>query len=448
MKSIKFTVPGNPFGKQRPKFARMGTYTKTYTPKKTTQHEKEVAECFLEVARGRRFKEKEPLDIRIIAYYPIPQSTSKKRRKEMLEHRIRPTVKPDLDNVAKLIYDALNGVAWYDDNAIVDTQVRKPNRYLTNMSMAYFADPKDHVATSIFPICPVDFSTGFYYEFLKGDLARDNVARKPAFGKVSPAKMGHTDNSYKCVVDQIIVGVDQIGAINYQRAGVPASIDPRRSKVRFVSEQQLLHLDILFAESFFKTGVWANEFTGISSGTPSGSQFLKFNDANFDPVNFFDARKREIKLAGRRMPNKLSLGYDSFTALKNHPDILERVKYTGGTANPAIVNEQVLAQVLGFEEVKVLEATYNAAEEGQPDDMKFVCESDGALLTYTTNAPAIDEPSAGYIFTWDMLGNGNYMATDQFEGEGGTHSEFIEGLMSTDMKKTSDDLACYLSACV
>ena len=34
MKSIKFTVPGNPFGKQRPKFARMGTYTKTYTPKK------------------------------------------------------------------------------------------------------------------------------------------------------------------------------------------------------------------------------------------------------------------------------------------------------------------------------------------------------------------------------------------------------------------------------
>lgn len=324
----------------------------------------------------------------------------------------------------------------------------KPNRYLTNMSMAYFADPKDHVATSIFPICPVDFSTGFYYEFLKGDLARDNVARKPAFGKVSPAKMGHTDNSYKCVVDQIIVGVDQIGAINYQRAGVPASIDPRRSKVRFVSEQQLLHLDILFAESFFKTGVWTNEFTGIPSGTPSGSQFLKFNDANFDPVNFFDARKREIKLAGRRMPNKLSLGYDSFTALKNHPDILERVKYTGGTANPAIVNEQVLAQVLGFEEVKVLEATYNAAEEGQPDNMKFVCESDGALLTYTTNAPAIDEPSAGYIFTWDMLGNGNYMATDQFEGEGGTHSEFIEGLMSTDMKKTSDDLACYLSACV
>lgn len=159
-------------------------------------------------------------------------------------------------------------------------------------------------------------------------------------------------------------------------------------------------------------------------------------------------REKEIKLSGRREPNKLGLGYDSFIGLKSHPDILERVKYTGSSANPAIVNENVLAQILGFEEVKVLEATYNAAGEGQPDDMQFICESDGALLTYTTNTPAIDEPSAGYIYTWDMLGDGNYMATDQFEGEGGTHAEFIEGLMSTDMKKTSDDLACYLSKCV
>ena len=47
-----------------------------------------------------------------------------------------------------------------------------------------------------------------------------------------------------------------------------------------------------------------------------------------------------------------------------------------------------------------------------------------------------------------MLGNGSYMATDQFEGEGGTHSEFVEGLMSTDMRKTCDDLACYMSKCV
>ena len=125
MKNIRFTVKGNPFGKERPKFAKRGNFVQTYTPKNTLQHEKEVAAVYMEAAKGRKFEKGKPLDIRIIAYYPIPKSTSKKKQREMLEHRLRPTVKPDLDNVAKLVYDALNGVAWYDDNAIVDTQVRK-----------------------------------------------------------------------------------------------------------------------------------------------------------------------------------------------------------------------------------------------------------------------------------------------------------------------------------
>lgn len=326
----------------------------------------------------------------------------------------------------------------------------KPNRYLTNMSMAFFADTSDYVATSIFPICPVDFSTGYYYVFNKGDLARDHVQRKPKFGKVTPAQIGHADETYKCEVDQIIMGIDQIGAVNYQRANVPPSIDPRRAKNRIVADQQLLHLDLTFAENFFKSGVWENEFEGVISGGSalSGSQFIKFSDANSDPIKFFDARIRQIRLDGRRRPNKLTLGYDTFNALKEHPDLLERVKYTGSTANPAKVNEQVLAELFGVDEVKVLYAAYNAAEEGQDDDMKFICEPDGALLSYTTPNPQVDEPSAGYIFTWDMLGNGNFMATDTFEGEGGTHSEFIEGLICTDMKKTCDDLACYMKACV
>lgn len=336
-------------------------------------------------------------------------------------------------------------------NSDIQARIMKgwqPNRYLSNMSMAYFANPADWVATRIFPICPVALTTSFYYTFLKGDLARDNVQRKPAYGKVNPAVMGHTDNTYKCEVDQIITGIDQIGTLDYQRSNSPASIDPRRSKVRFVSEQMNLHLDVQFAKHYFREGVWENELEGIASGTPGANQFLKFSDANFDPVHFFNARRREIKLSGRREPNKLALGYDAYIALTEHPDVLERVKYTGSTANPAVVTKQVLAQILQIEEIAVLESTYNIAEPGQPDDMQFICDSAGALLCYATPTPAIDEPSAGYTFTWDMLGNGNWMATDQYEGEGGTHTEFIEGLMSTDMRKTADDLACYMKNCV
>ena len=96
----------------------------------------------------------------------------------------------------------------------------------------------------------------------------------------------------------------------------------------------------------------------------------------------------------------------------------------------------------------MLDSTYNDAPAGADENMKYICDSKSALLCYTTDTPQIDEPSAGYIFAWDMLGDGKYTATSQFDGSPADHTEFIEGLIATDMKKTSDDLAVFLKNCV
>lgn len=324
----------------------------------------------------------------------------------------------------------------------------RPNLYLTNMSMAYFQAQTDYVAKSLFPMLPVQLSTSSYYKFSKADLARDNVRRKPQFGKVEPAQMGLTDDSYRCYVDQVIVGLDQIETLDYQRSNAPGVADPRKAKAKFIAEQMNIHLDILFAEAFFKEGVWEDEWTGGASLVEGSNQFIKFNDDNCDPIVLFDTLKTRIKKKSRRTPNKLGLGENAFNALKSNPAVLERVKFGGSTANPASVNENVLAQLFGLEKVVVFGSTYNKAGLGEEEDMDFICSPDDALLVYTTNTPAIDEATAGYIFTWDMLGNGSYMATTQFEGEGGTHTEFMEGLMATDMKKTADDLGIFLNGCV
>lgn len=323
----------------------------------------------------------------------------------------------------------------------------KPKMYLSNMSMAFFQDPGFHFAKDIFPICPVPYSYGQYYIFNKAELAKDQVGKKPAFGKVPPAVFSHTEDSYFVSVDQIIIGIDQITALNYQRARVPAAIDPKRNKVRLAMEQMNLHLDRIFAERYFREDSWANVKEG--SDAPDGSTtFEYFNDANTDIIGMFDDYKRDILLGGLRMPNKLILGYDAFVSMKNHPQFLERVTGSGSTPNPALVNERVISTVLGIPTVKVIYAAHNTAKLGQAADMQFVCDTKSALLSYAPDTPQIDEPSAGYIFTWDMLGNGQWIATDSFEGEEGTHSEFVEALMATDMKKTCDDLAIFLKGCV
>lgn len=61
----------------------------------------------------------------ITAYYGIPKSTSKKKYELMMNGDVLPRKKPDLDNVAKIIMDALNGLAYEDDKDIVELQITK-----------------------------------------------------------------------------------------------------------------------------------------------------------------------------------------------------------------------------------------------------------------------------------------------------------------------------------
>jgi len=324
----------------------------------------------------------------------------------------------------------------------------KPHIYLTNVCLSYFQNMAGFVARRVFPIVPVPVSSAHYYEFDKGDLARDNMARKPEFGHVAPGIYGKRDKFYHCSVDQVITGVDQISALDFQRTNAPAVIDPRRSKVRWVAEQMNIHLDRIWAGKYFNPDSWTHVYEGIGSGTPSGKQFYQFDNENSDPVTFFHQLRTMMLLSGLRKPNKLVLGANVFTSLTVNPSILERIKYQGSEANPASVTENVLAQLFGLDEIAVAESVHNAAPIGAADKMEFICNPNDALLVYTTGAPSIDEPSAGYTFTWDMLGNGQYTAVQQYPGEEATHTEFIEGLLCSDPEITSADLGVFLKGAV
>ena len=120
---FRFTVPGEPVGKGRPRVVRRGGFTQTYTPEKTASYENLVK---LEFQRqGGHMLKDGPVYLSIMAWYGIPRSVSKRKREAMIGGLIRPTRKPDCDNVAKVIADALNGLAWHDDSQVVSLHVSK-----------------------------------------------------------------------------------------------------------------------------------------------------------------------------------------------------------------------------------------------------------------------------------------------------------------------------------
>lgn len=331
-----------------------------------------------------------------------------------------------------------------------DLEIRKqlggfaPSAYLSNFAIMHF-ESSDLASKRLFPICPVDLPSGHFFEFDAGDLARNGVQNKPDYGKVSPTVLGHSKDSYSCQVKQILIGIDKLVATAYQRPSIGINLEEVRTKV--VVEQIALAQEFDFAKNFFKKGAWSNEWTGAATPNAAQKKFAKFDKADADPVAFIDERVNDIKRTGRRKPNKLALGADVFVALKNHPAVKERIKYSGTTQNPAVVTEQVFAQILGLDAVVVLDATYNAANVGAPADMKFICDSKSALLLYAPDAPAIDLPSAGYIFSWTFSGS-DYITIQRIEGDLATHADFLEGLTAYDIRKTSDALGVFMAECV
>lgn len=127
MQTVTFHVPGKPQGKARARtyYSEKSGVHKSITPDKTVLYENFIKDQFLNSANGMYLERGIPVTLRIVARSLPPKSTSKKRKLEMLEGKELPLKKPDMDNIVKVVADALNGVAYHDDTQIVYVAAKK-----------------------------------------------------------------------------------------------------------------------------------------------------------------------------------------------------------------------------------------------------------------------------------------------------------------------------------
>ena len=119
----QFKIPGKVQAKQRPRFSKSGI---VYTPKETRVYENFVRACYSDYANQYKW---EPYDGQLRAevevFIQVPKSDSKLKKQAKIIGEIRPTIKPDCDNLAKSILDSLNGLAYQDDRQIIELSVKK-----------------------------------------------------------------------------------------------------------------------------------------------------------------------------------------------------------------------------------------------------------------------------------------------------------------------------------
>lgn len=121
---IRIEVPGPAVAQGRPRATAALGHVRLYDPPKSRAYKQTVA-IYARQAMGQRLPTKRAGSCRLRIYRQIPASDSRHKCDLKASGFIRPTVKPDLDNVFKAVTDACTGIVWHDDNQIVEAHIVK-----------------------------------------------------------------------------------------------------------------------------------------------------------------------------------------------------------------------------------------------------------------------------------------------------------------------------------
>jgi len=320
-----------------------------------------------------------------------------------------------------------------------DIHVNKP---LTNISVAWIQEESAFISDKVFPSVPVQKQSDRYFVYFREDWYRDE-ARKRVYGNESAGGGYRIDNtpSYYCDIWAYHKDVTA-----QDRANSDNPLSPDEDATIFLTQKLLLKREIEWATRFFASGIWGTEYTG--GATTSGTTRKYWSSSSSDPIGDISDMQIAIQAATGYKPNVLALGPYVYKELRNHSDILDRIKYT----QKGVVTADLLATLFDVEKVVVASAVKNSAAQGGTESTDFIMGKH-ALLAYVPPRPALRTPSAGYIMSWigegfagaGMFGNRIAKIPMDWLGLGTTR---IEGEMAFACELVSSDLGGFFNSIV
>lgn len=315
------------------------------------------------------------------------------------------------------------------------------DKALTNISVKYMQDTSNFVADKVFPAVPVAKQSDRYFQYLREDWFRDDASER-ALGTESAGGDYDIDNTPTYFCKKYAFHKD---VFEEDRANADMPLTPDEDATEYVVSKLLLNKENNWAKAYFQKGIWAQDKEGGTKGT-SGKITFWDDYANSDPIkDINDAATEMAEITGAR-PNTLTLGRRVYDALRQHPDILDRIKYT----QKGVITLDLIAELFDVERILICNATQNIAAKGQTAQMQFIM-GDHALLTHSTRTPKLKKATAGYTFTWSGLMGANALGgrINRFSMPHlGIGTERIECELSYDMKVVAKDMGAFFGSIV
>lgn len=258
------------------------------------------------------------------------------------------------------------------------------DRALTGISIAY--TPIGFIGDLVFPRYLVDADSDKY--FIKDFPAMNRNEAAVRAPTARAAESGYT------------VSTGSFNALEYAfehfipdaiRRNMDAPLDAEADAVEYVTLMIQRKVEGLVNTAVNTSGNWTTNVT--LSGTSQWSDVV-----NSDPFNILATARQTVLLQIGRKPNTLVMGYQVFDTLKDHPDLLGRIKYTGTAERPAMVTASMMAAMFQVDQVLVGEAVQESATEGATSSPAFIWGKH-AWLGYVPPGAEVNSPAAGYTFT-------------------------------------------------
>lgn len=312
--------------------------------------------------------------------------------------------------------------------SVSDVHVNTP---LTMISIAYAQEAADFVAQRVFPPVRVGKQSDLYYIYNKNDFMRDEMQRRAPGTESAGSGYNLSTTPYNCDVFALHKDIDQ-----QEMANADDVLDPERDATLWLTQQALRKMERQFNTDFFTTSVWGTDAT-------PGVLWDVYGTSN--PISDVATGVRTILRNTGMKANTLVLGYDVYKALKDHPDLVDRIKYTSSDT----VTPQLMARLFDLDRVLVSQAAYATNIEGETAAYAFAAGSNDALLAHVAPTPGRRVPSAGYMFVWDGIsrGLGETVSIDSWY-EKRIASQRVEIQMAWDNKVTGSDLGYFFSNAV
>jgi hypothetical protein len=307
------------------------------------------------------------------------------------------------------------------------------DKFLTDMSIAFTQDPGDYVAGLALPTKPVTKQSDKYVVYDKGAFLRDDAKLRKAGSESVGGGYSLSSDSYYCDKYALHVDVDWD-----ELANADEPIDIERDSMVYLAEAMKIRREKLFADACFTTGVWTEDVSG--AGTTLWTDYVAS-----DPIKLVDQAKRNVRVRAARDLNIAIMGLDVFNALKEHPDFVDRIKYTSQDS----IDEAMIAKRLGVSRVVVAKALVDSAPEGRGNaaTLGFILNPKSMLLLHSTPSVGRLTPTAAARFAWtgsSHLPRPMGVASRKFDMDN-IQATRHETEITEDIKVTAPDLGVFIN---